>query len=351
LDKVRPTRLQELDALRGLAALAVVLFHYTFRFGHLFGFPSEVWSAFHLGHHGVYLFFLISGFVIFMTLERTRTALDFVVARLSRLFPAYWAAVALTATVMAATPLPGRTVSGLDALLNLTMLQHWLRALPVDGVYWTLTIELIFYGLMLCFFALGCLKRIEWVCAGWLTLVLVAALAGKAGLWVSPEIELHLILKYANLFMAGMMFYKLRRGQGSLARHAIIAACLATQFLISGLETALTITAFFALFYLLVWDRLAFLKARPLVFLGTISYPLYLIHQNIGYALLRALLGQGLEVHLSIALALAAAVLVATLITFTVERPALSAIRGRYKRARAQPAASPAGKSVPAAKP
>ncbi len=97
---VANSRVGELDALRGLAVLSVVAFHYTTFYqqeqGHLqplgFGFPA--------GNYGVHLFFLISGFVIFMSLERTRSAMDFAVSRFSRLFPAYWAAMAITAAVV-----------------------------------------------------------------------------------------------------------------------------------------------------------------------------------------------------------------------------------------------------------
>ena len=64
-------RLVEVDALRGLAALAVVLFHYTTRFTELFAPNPPPTFSFPDGHYGVNLFFIISGFVIFMTLEKT----------------------------------------------------------------------------------------------------------------------------------------------------------------------------------------------------------------------------------------------------------------------------------------
>ena len=72
-------RVVELDALRGLAALAVVAFHYTTLYGELYGHSGPPPLSFGFGNYGVHLFFLISGFVIFMTLERTRSAMDFVV--------------------------------------------------------------------------------------------------------------------------------------------------------------------------------------------------------------------------------------------------------------------------------
>jgi peptidoglycan/LPS O-acetylase OafA/YrhL len=82
-----PTRLLELDVFRGLAALAVVLFHYTTVYERTYDHHDEMLFDFSLGHYGVQLFFIISGFVIFMTLNRTKSALDFVVSRFSRLYP------------------------------------------------------------------------------------------------------------------------------------------------------------------------------------------------------------------------------------------------------------------------
>ena len=90
------SRVVELDALRGIAALAVVAFHYTTQYGQQYGHTTPLGFGFPPGNYGVNLFFLISGFVIFMTLERARSAMDFVVSRFSRLYPAYWAAMALT---------------------------------------------------------------------------------------------------------------------------------------------------------------------------------------------------------------------------------------------------------------
>lgn len=63
-DSNRAHRLAEVDALRGLPALAVVLFHYTTRFTDLFGANPPPTISFPAGHYGANLFFIISGFVI-----------------------------------------------------------------------------------------------------------------------------------------------------------------------------------------------------------------------------------------------------------------------------------------------
>ena len=114
-----PARVGEIDALRGLAALAVMLFHYTTRIEELYPAVGAAWFNARHGHFGVNLFFIVSGYVIFMTLQRTKHPLDFVVSRFSRLFPAYWAAVLLTFGVTQWLGLPGKSVSTSDAVANL----------------------------------------------------------------------------------------------------------------------------------------------------------------------------------------------------------------------------------------
>src|SRR3954471_5447882 len=98
-------RLVELDALRGVAVLLVVAFHYTARFAEAYPAAGAGAPDFSFGAYGVHLFFIISGFVIIMTVDRSERAADFVVARFSRLFPAYWTAILITSAVLW---LPGR---------------------------------------------------------------------------------------------------------------------------------------------------------------------------------------------------------------------------------------------------
>jgi peptidoglycan/LPS O-acetylase OafA/YrhL len=112
---MRPKRLYELDVLRGIAAFGVMLYHYTFRFEALYRHPGHpsgaLWDAFRHFAFGLPMFFIISGFVILMTLDRTERASDFVYARFNRLFPAFWAAIAVTFIITHVFGLPGRTVS------------------------------------------------------------------------------------------------------------------------------------------------------------------------------------------------------------------------------------------------
>src|ERR1043165_7322111 len=86
--KKEGTRLTELDVLRGMAAVWVLSFHYPNYYDRLFH-PNKSVPLFQSGAHAVNLFFIISGFVIYMTLAKTKKPMDFVVSRFSRLYPAY----------------------------------------------------------------------------------------------------------------------------------------------------------------------------------------------------------------------------------------------------------------------
>lgn len=332
-------RLQELDVLRGLAAFAVMLFHYTIRYAEVFAPGGPPMHANPLGENAVHLFFMISGFVIFMTLSKTRTALDFIVSRCSRLYPGYWAAVLLTFAVISFAPLPGRTPGAGQVLVNLTMLQSWLRVPPVDGVYWTLSVELSFYALMLAVFLAGWLRRVEWLVVPWLLLEGAWAFLGHRH-DLPKIVEISFLLKYAHLFLAGILFYRLRFEGSTPARHALLACCFAAHAVVLGPVAALFAAGFFAAFYLLAFGRLTWLATRPLVFLGAISYSLYLVHQNIGFIVLRAL--AAFPRPLQIGAAIAVALLLASLLTFGIERPALRGIRAWYKARRLPRPASPA---------
>src|SRR5579864_8086350 len=95
-------RIESLDSLRGLAVLMVLFFHYTCRFQPAYyGYPSRPAIALPFGNLGVQLFFVISGFVITMTLVRCESQFEFLWKRFARLYPAYWFAVTLTFSAVA----------------------------------------------------------------------------------------------------------------------------------------------------------------------------------------------------------------------------------------------------------
>lgn len=322
------SRLSELDAIRGLAALAVVIFHYFYHYNIQYGHPSlnVGWSV--IGKSGVELFFMVSGFVIFMTLNRTEKAGDFIVSRLSRLFPAYWAAIILTFTVVSIFGLPGREVSAVDAAINFSMIQQLIGTPNVDGVYWTLLVEFIFYCLMLLLYSTGKLNNAEPLLIAFICYGIYAALAIDNRNEASVE---YLFPRNAAFFLAGICYYKLSQHQGSKLTFAYLAIALISTIATHSLKHFIIFSGFFALFYLLINKRLTALNKKPLIFIGGISYSLYLVHQNIGYVIINYAYALDLSPYIGIACAISISFALAYGLTLYIERPALKLIRTTYK--------------------
>lgn len=172
-------RLLEIDALRGIAAVMVVLFYYTTRFGVRYGHIDNPGWGVPWGWLGVNLFFMISGFVIFMTLDHTRHPFDFILSRFSRLYPAYWFAIAITTIIVAFSNLPGKTTGPLTVFTNMLMFHGLFGVKDVDSVYWSLEVELLFYAIMLGLWIVGWLNRPFHILAAWLSLQLIYAMAQR----------------------------------------------------------------------------------------------------------------------------------------------------------------------------
>lgn len=329
MDRSSSGRFRELDMLRGFAALAVVFFHYS-RHGtrYFAAFPFDFW----IGKYGVHLFFVISGFVIYYTLERSRTVADFAMSRFSRLYPTYWTALAL---VIALDLLRGsERIWWNGYLVNSTMLQKFVGFPDVDDVYWTLGIELAFYGLMAVLFVTGQLQRI--VAVGLVWLFAAAIWGGYFHQYTGPDerslATTWLILPYAPYFIAGTMFFLIHSRGARFQYVAMILLALAVATLVHGITVGWITLGIFALVAAAVSGWLRVLVNPVTLWLGAISYPLYLVHRLPGYAFLDWMNDRHASYLLSFVLALAGALLAAQLLSVCVERPAMRALRGWYRR-------------------
>ena len=333
---VTSRRLVEIDALRGVAAMAVVLFHFTTRFVELFHPASLPSLSASRGHYGVNLFFIISGFVIFMTLEKTARPMDFVVSRFSRLFPAYWVAIALTFTLTHLLGLPGKLVDLPTAMGNMVMLHGLFHVPHVDGVYWTLEVELLFYFGMFLLWRLGQLHRVHYALFALLALRLIYfVLAQGWGIELPWIISRLLILQYLPWFALGISVYRLASpaSDGAWRWPALTAlGALTTLFIVESVFVGLLAMVLVVAVWLASMARIAVLRYRVFVWLGSISYPLYLLHENIGWSIELRVLALGASVDLAIVVALVLVLALATALTRWVEQPAMRWIRSRYRQ-------------------
>jgi peptidoglycan/LPS O-acetylase OafA/YrhL len=335
-------RFQEIDVFRGIAALWVVLFHFVLRYqAPDIALTTELPGIRRLsttiaavlpdfGLLPVYWFFMISGFVIIWTLERCETWQDFAVSRISRLYPVYWCAMTLTFLAGSLWPLKVQSYTLPQYVVNLTMLQEILGVPHIDGVYWSLTVELVFYVGMAGLFVLGWLRYLPYLCLLWALACMTNQLLAIQGVDVFWRVQKYALLPQGHFLIAGIMFYQLWRGRFFGLCHTILGLCLVSIFLAYPVTEAVVCVLFFAAFWLAIDQRLGFIVSRPLLWLGSVSYALYLSHQMLGFRLMRTLESHGLSRTGAILAAIGMVLVLAHLLTRLVERPARTAIRAAF---------------------
>jgi peptidoglycan/LPS O-acetylase OafA/YrhL len=272
-------RLEILELLRGVAALAVAWFHFTIP-GQLVTEGSALWHSGRHGWMGVEVFFVISGFVIPYAMHRggyrfPRDAGRFLLKRVIRLDPAYVASIALIYLLWWASSLvpwyrgTSPHVQLPQLLAHIGYLNAFIGYPWLNPVFWTLAIEFQYYLI---------------VAVGFPVLVhhsprvrtLAIALMALCAFAVAPTDTL--VFRYGAFFALGALTFQRHvglvptRGYVLLVVPIALAAALAKTPLagVVGLSTALCI---------------AFVRTRriaPFAWLGSVSYSVYLLHTTVG---------------------------------------------------------------------
>lgn len=280
------SRALALDLARFAAALGVLYYHW-------FHFYEPGHSPATYGYLGVPFFFMVSGYVISLTAEG-RTRSRFLKARAVRLLPAFFLCVSLTTLVMVAD---GQMPSTRTFLANLTFVAPLFGQPYLDGVYWTLSVEVTFYALV-CVFALGPNLR-----RNLRALVLIwSALAALAQLF--PQLHLIPYLGFGPYFGTGVMLSiwerERRRIDLMLLGGFVLLATVAAYDHSSAYQRAVPIISSALVFgmgaALPLLAKVRLPRERFWVTLGAISYPLYLLNNEfamrfLGYSAVATLAG------------------------------------------------------------
>lgn len=330
-------RFLELDALRGIASLTVLLFHFT-RFS-----SGTAPFNYNIGSTGVDFFFMLSGFVILMTLDKKPSVGQFFWGRITRIVPTYWACATVTLIAIYIHGNVDAWATFQQYLWNLTMIQSYLRVENLDGPYWTLIIEWLFYGVMALVLGLRALKYIEWIM---LALLLLSGLYGIDQLNVHfPKLYYTLkmyvpLMNHIPSFFAGILLYRIKLTGGRAWRYPLFVLALIIQTTLTN-ETDRAIQfvtqtqynwallSYALVMVLFVENQLGFLAKPWTLFLGKISYPLFLIHQFIGTVMMIPFLtyGWGWNFFPAFFVTLAVCMVLATGIHYWIEIPTYQWLR------------------------
>ena len=294
------THFSLLDAVRFFAAFWVMNFHY------LFGQTGDL-EWYRYGNLGVQLFFIISGFVIVHSLNG-KSIKEFAKNRFLRLFPLFW--ILCTSTYLITIIIPHTSVLFFSEYLrSMTMLGDLFNGIVgytrlIDPSYWTLTVELIFYigiGIFVYFYSD---KKIRYFLAFWLVLSAVAFLFR-----VDHNFFVKLLLvSYASYFAFGgaLALIATNTARNIFEKYFdwallfvsaifsvyIHSRALEPYYVVNPLDEKI-ITILLILFFItvpvLVYLSRYIKNQRVISFLavlGGITYPLYLLHQRIGNAIM-----------------------------------------------------------------
>lgn len=291
-------RIATLDLLRLFAALAVVLFHYLFRGAAAddfltSGYPAVAPFAIY-GYLGVDLFFLISGFVIAWSAEGRRWD-TFTIARFARVYPGFLACMGISFAVMFVAATPQFPTSGMQLVANLFLFSPALGQPFMDGVYWSIVLEVVFYGWVALALLLGIFEKWKLqLITGWLALCMLNEFVMGSG-----AARMLFLTEYGPFFAGGILIHHLfSKGKSPEALLLLAASFMlgCNMMLIAqawmmehygiAVSTPALLVANLFMYGLLIaairWRSMVPANATVLM-LGGLTYPLYLLHQHIGF--------------------------------------------------------------------
>jgi len=309
-------------------------------------FP-ELFSATWCGWLGVEIFFVISGLVIAYSAE-SATAFQFLLSRVLRLYPAAWICATITAiTILAVGNETTRHVK-----------REWLHSVTlspaqpyIDPVYWTLGVEISFYTVI---FLLLSTKRFRY-----LERVVLILGCVSSGYWIlgtefAPEflqqqlwnrtLELSLVA-YGCFFGVGALTYLIAREGRSLLRMFAMGVFIAAglievsykvvdmNFVFHTAESAVLPQCLFLLAIGCIFASMRRIAIRPgntarlIRLVGLATYPLYLFHQVVGAAIMKAVLAQGGSRYAALISAIVLCLAGSLIIAKVIEPPVRATLR------------------------
>ena len=278
----------QIQGLRGICLIMVLTYHFCFRFFDIFSFEHFHFIVFdNMGSFAVTIFLFISTFYMLpKNKQKDFSYFGYLKRKLKRIWLPYAAAIVIIFSIVTMTDYPYNTTLK-DFGFNLFFLQGIFRAEYVDGAHWYVTL------LVFSIIIIGLLKKLRladkwYVYCIWMALTAVLM---KLKVPVVPNI---LGYSYVGIICAGMTISHLDGDLTRLKNEKLwiipLVASIGYTFFAFDYIWVIKMVLAAAISILAFNHKLGFLSFKPLVFIGDISYSVYLIHQFIGYAIMYELM-------------------------------------------------------------
>ncbi|PTO86892.1 hypothetical protein CWN98_12535 [Vibrio splendidus] len=279
-------RIKYFDGLRGVAILTVLVWHYLYVYGlrnsDFKYIPDFFNNVINLGQFGVTAFFLLSGNLIYGSLKNSSGKPNFLISRLARICVPYWSALFFIVMIMAT--LNNYQYSFEQIISNLFLVQDLLPYEHIDGVFWTLVIEVKFY-ILVGFLGIKFIKPRTKIAMFFFSAICI--LASISSYFFSVGLYFKLWSSFSLLFI-GLHLGKVGKTDKSTFINVLVVS-LSYLLLPSnqyGDKLGYSIAIFSAFILFLNKEKIKFLNNPVIGKFGVVSYSIYLYHQELGYAIL-----------------------------------------------------------------
>ena len=278
----------QVEGIRGITILMIVLFHIFCRYQEIYYDTEIVWMKY-WGSFGVTVFLLISSYFLYSPPKEHFQFFRYLGKKALRLWPAYFISITIIFAVLALFFLPGRTVGLKDYLLNIFFINGFIKTPYVDGAHWYLTV--LIAAIIIC----GIIRKLR-LENKWFVYIIWAAISAVFTKFHVIIVSELLAGSYTGIIICGIalnqfvsMDHQTENKKKMLLEHLKIAAVGVTGIVFTlfftDVEHGIELIIALPILYFVMKQKCKFLEWKPLVFIGGISYYLYLIHQNISFCI------------------------------------------------------------------
>lgn len=303
-------RISLLDSFRAIAIIPVLLYHFFSRWPTYYPYKNQ-YDFFHYGYMGVYFFFVISGFVIFYTLNHTENMLLFWKNRLIRLLPSMLISAVIIYAFMNLFDSDNVFPAAHEAknfafsltFIHPAILHTLFKQYNFDylnGSYWSLWTEIQFYVLISIIFYFNKTRFLSNFLVISFALIItthiisVYIIPNNPNPYIKSFMHVFDLWKFYPYFITGSLFFiiynhnRLQKKVPSFVILALIAFIAYTIYFFNQNIGRIILIIFFGLFGVFCYfpKYLKPLKNRYILNIGVSSYFLYLIHEPIGVLLI-----------------------------------------------------------------